>query len=173
MPAHARLLVPLLASCLCLTCHAQPTPSEAAYRTLPVSFTALLPAHLDNQQLVISSVQQRDALLERLAPEHGADAAAWRRAVLDAFAASHVDLREEAVVLVQRVFGTGMANASLSLSGPESGSVTATLSVHWPKGPATPDIGSTRFAFAVKTSSVSRVQIVLAGTAPVTLTIAP
>lgn len=144
---------------------------EPAYRRLDPILGPVLAVHLDNENVLVASKADEEAWLDRLAREKGDDRAAWRARAEKALAGAGLDFREEAFVSIQRVFGTGMAKATLDLAL-EGRVVRARITVHWPKGPATPDIGSSAFAFAVRKSAVDSVEILQAGQAPVVLAIA-
>jgi len=71
-----------------------------------------------------------------------------------------VDFDKEALILFGDVYGgTGMAKASLLVSGPEQGVLAVAIKVTVPPPPLTPDTASFRFAIAVLKADVQRVKI--------------
>jgi hypothetical protein len=81
-----------------------------------------------------------------------------------ALSAAHIDFAREAVVLIEKFYGgTGMARASLTLSPPESGVVTAAITITVPPPPVTPDVARFPFAFAVSKASVEEIVVTVGG----------
>lgn len=135
-------------------------PPAGAYRELPAltqfSYACLtgngtyilLRSEGELEELLALSKARRDCLGE---PER------LRAAVREA----GVDFEREALLLIGEFYGgTGMAKARMSVSGPEEGTLTATIAVTVPPPPLTPDVAYFRFALAFEKAGVQRVAVV-------------
>jgi hypothetical protein len=81
-----------------------------------------------------------------------------------ALAASRIDFRHDAIVLIELFYGgTGMAKASLALPAPVDGILTADITITVPPPPLTPDTARFPFAFAVSKAAVGEVVVTVGG----------
>lgn len=140
-------------------------PSAFADQQAPVYRTltgppACLPCGAEPHYLVIGSHEEVDDLHARLTKRCGGAGPAdvWRESVLGL----GVDFRDEAVVAMYEVIGTG-GEPSLDLTGPEDGVLRA--AIQWRTGPPPypPIASAVCLAFAVQKSAVKRVDIVPGG----------
>lgn len=128
---------------------------------------AILASAVGTENVRIASPADLAARLDRVGAEKGSDRQEWRARAEKAIAEAGLDLREETLVILQRVYGTGMAKARLDLRQ-DGRVVKAEVSVAWPKGPATPDTAFYFFAFGVRKADVDRVEIPDGGSAEAT-----
>ncbi|MGZ8868990.1 MAG: hypothetical protein ACXW2P_11655, partial [Thermoanaerobaculia bacterium] len=109
---------------------------------------------------LIRSTPELRAFAKELAEACKVEEDRFLRDVADA----RVDFAREVLVLAEQFYGgTGMARASLSLSGPEEGVVRAAIEITVPPPPVTPDVARFPFAFAVAKQNADRIEITVDG----------
>lgn len=110
---------------------------------------------------VLSSRNEAVAFLDDLGERcsRPPDAAKWRDAFLRELDRAGVDFDRESVVLLQKVYGSGMINARLVFALEPKGTLRADMQSIVPKPPLTPDIAIRKFAFAVDRTKVRKVAI--------------
>lgn len=87
------------------------------------------------------------------------DADAWKQLFLRDLERAGVDFDRDSVVLVQKVYGSGMINAKLEFDLDSKRVLHADLQAITPDGPLTPDLGIRSLAFTVDRTKVDKVVI--------------
>ena len=153
--------VAALALIVALSVTAAPAEERAATRRLP----ALEKYHYacvtgdDTYRLIRTETELR-AFTKLLVEQCQVDQKVFNAAL----SAAHIDFGREALVLIEKFYGgTGMARASLALSPPEAGVLTAAITITVPPPPVTPDVARFPFAFAVSKASVEEIVVTVGG----------
>ena len=131
---------------------------EAAYRVLQVTGTCL-PCGAKSYVVIDSEEKLEDLYTELKEECRGSRAPdAWRQSIMDL----SIDFRDEAVVTMYEVIGTG-GKPSLHITGPENGILRAAIA--WDTGPPpyVPIATAACFTFAVLKSVVKRIDIMPGG----------
>lgn len=129
-------------------------------RRLPALEVAVFACSPNPSHVLVESREGLERTLDALAPHCPAETfRARREALLRSLERSPVRWEEEALVVVQDWYGTGMATATLGLDSPSPGLVRATVRWEVPPPPVTPDTAVRRFAFAVRKGIVTRVEV--------------
>lgn len=146
-----------LALALTLCARAEDTPP---FRRLPHAAAGVFACPGNTPHYIVSTRAQLNETLARLESRCAPSRFQPGRAdLLRALDESSFRWEEEALVVVQDWYGTGMATASLELDSPTPDLVRATIRWKVPPPPVTPDATSCRFAFAVRKSVVTRVTV--------------
>lgn len=166
--ALAMAAIWVTSAALCLA--DQPSTPLAPHRMVP----ALAKYHYgcitgNHTYRLIRSTSELRSFAKKLSESCNVGEVRFLREVADA----RVDFGREVLVLVEHFYGgTGMARASLSLSGPAEGVVRAAIQIKVPPPPVTPDVARFPFAFAVARQNADRVEITVNGVAAASLSIA-
>lgn len=147
-------------------CAASPV-DRLPYRTVEHSFGYFTCKGNGDEVLVISSMNDLEDLLRKLATEctgrSDSESLRLREALAGDLERAQVDLERDSLVLIQQVYGSGMITASLDLAMPSAGRVTITVTPRVPDGPLTPDLSIQSFAVAVDRTEVDEVEIIVDG----------
>lgn len=169
------LLVALLAAdvaaagCLWTPVREQPAP----FRRMPPLSLEVFACAPNPAYHVFSSRAELMKVLDALAPHCPESAYQERRTnFLRDLERVAVDWDNEAVVILEEYYGTGMAKARLELAAPAPHTVRASIVWEVPPPPVTPDTVVFRFVFAVDTSTVTRL-VVEGRRGATTLAVAP
>lgn len=131
---------------------------ESVYRVLHAS-GACLPCGVESYVVIDSREKIEDLYSEAREACRGSQAPdAWRQAILDL----GIDFRDEAIVTMYEVIGTG-GQPSLRVTRPESGVLQAAIA--WDTGPPphVPIATAACFTFAVLKSVVNRIDVMPGG----------
>ena len=153
------LIVSVMAACILVVGEPVIAESpESAYRVLQE--TGACPPCGAPSYVVIDSQDKLETLYTELKEQCRGSAApdAWRQAIIDL----GVDFRDEAVVTLYEVIGTG-GKPSLRITGPESKVLSAAIA--WDTGPPphVPIATAACLAFAVRKSAVDSVDVLPGG----------
>jgi membrane associated rhomboid family serine protease len=130
------------------------------YRPLPALDLKVFACAPDPTHQLFSSRAELAAFLDGLAAHCPAPQFQQvRTAFLRSLDRASVRWADEALVIVQDWYGTGMAKASLRLTSPSPDVVRAAIVWRVPPPPVTPDTVVYRFAFVVKKPKVARVEV--------------
>jgi hypothetical protein len=156
---HRSLIAPTMVACLHVFCQPGIAASpELAYRVLQGTH-ACLPCGAASYA-VIDSLDTVEAFHTELKEKcHDPQAPdLWRQSIIDL----GVDLRDEAIVTMYEVIGTG-GKPSLRITGPEGGILEA--AIEWDTGPPphAPIATAACFTFAVLKSAVTRIDVMPGG----------
>ena len=156
---HRSLTIPVVVACFLLVGNPGVAESpESAYRVL--EGTGVCPPCGSASYVVVDSQDRLEALYtdlkERCRGSQAPDT--WRQAIMDL----RIDLRDEAIVTMYEVIGTG-GRPSLRITGPENKVLKA--AIEWDTGPPphVPIATAACLTFAVLKSAVDRVDVIPGG----------
>ncbi|MCM2314425.1 MAG: hypothetical protein NDJ92_04630 [Thermoanaerobaculia bacterium] len=114
---------------------------------------------------VLSSRDEALAFLDELDANcfRQPDAEAWKQSFLRDLERAGVDFDRDSVILVQKVYGSGMINARLEFDLGPKRVLRADLQAVIPDGPLTPDLGIRSLAFTVDRTKVDKVVMLVDG----------
>jgi len=150
------------------------SPSPAAeYRMISGLDLSLFGCMSNPGYYLFSSEADLDEQIKDAPVRHcgATDMAPLKSKFLQSLRPAGLQWREEALVVLQEWYGTGMAKAHIDLRFAAPGVLEATVVWKVPPPPLTPDTASFSCAFAVKKSAVSKIVIRGQSPKPITLNI--
>lgn len=167
------ILVPWAAAPLLAGCAEPAARGDSAYRRIPKIDLGVFALAANPEPRLFSSLDELGRAVDALAPkgrrERHFDEA--RASLMRGVEAAGIRWKEEALVVVQDWYGTGMARGRLELGRAGAGVVTASVVWAVPPPPVTPDTAVFRAAFVVNRAEVKRVVVTGRDPAPIVLSV--